>query len=52
MGFGPEDACHAGRMVEQTKLEPLIEDAYPRILRAALALTGNRSEAEDLAQET
>jgi RNA polymerase sigma-70 factor, ECF subfamily len=52
VGFGPEDACRAGRMVEEKQLELLIEDAYPRILRAALALTGNRSEAEDLAQET
>lgn len=38
--------------MDETQLELLIEDAYPRILRAALVLTDHRCEAEDLAQET
>jgi RNA polymerase sigma-70 factor (ECF subfamily) len=38
--------------VDTTELERLVERSYPQILRAALVLTGDRWEAEDLAQET
>jgi RNA polymerase sigma-70 factor (ECF subfamily) len=38
--------------VEETDIESRIEESYPRILRAALVLSGNRWDAEDLAQET
>ncbi len=41
-----------GRLVDTTELERLVERSYPQILRAALVLTGDRWEAEDLAQET
>ncbi len=41
-----------GRLVDTTELERLIERSYPQILRAALVLTGDRWESEDLAQET
>lgn len=38
--------------MEETDLESLVEACYPRILRAALVMTGSRWEADDLAQET
>ena len=38
--------------MEEAGLESLVAESYPRILRAALVLTGNRWDAEDLAQET
>jgi RNA polymerase sigma-70 factor (ECF subfamily) len=38
--------------VQEAELESLVVESYPRILRAALVLTGNRWDAEDLAQET
>jgi RNA polymerase sigma-70 factor (ECF subfamily) len=38
--------------VEKTDLQSLVEACYPRILRAALVMTGNRWDADDLAQET
>jgi RNA polymerase sigma-70 factor (ECF subfamily) len=38
--------------VEEAHLESLVDASYPRILRAALVLTGNRWDADDLAQET
>jgi RNA polymerase sigma-70 factor (ECF subfamily) len=38
--------------VQEAGLESLVAESYPRILRAALVLTGNRWDAEDLAQET
>jgi len=38
--------------VEKAEIESLVEQAYPRILRAALVMTGNPWDAEDLAQET
>ncbi len=38
--------------VEEADLENLVEQFYPRILRAAIVMTGNRWEADDLAQET
>ncbi|MHC4176937.1 MAG: RNA polymerase sigma factor [Planctomycetota bacterium] len=38
-------------MVNEPDLESLAE-RYPRIYRAALAMTGNASDADDLAQET
>ncbi len=38
--------------MEEAGLESLVAESYPRILRAALVLTGNRWDADDLAQET
>ena len=38
--------------METADIELVVEQTYPRILRAALVMTGNRWDAEDLAQET
>jgi len=38
--------------VDKAEIESLVEQSYPRILRAALVMTGNPWDAEDLAQET
>jgi RNA polymerase sigma-70 factor (ECF subfamily) len=42
----------ANRSVEKAEIEALVEQSYPRILRAALVMTGDPWDAEDLAQET
>lgn len=39
-------------LLARSEFEMLIEQHYPRIRRAAVLLTGNSWEAEDLAQET
>ena len=38
--------------VKQADLQSLVETHYPRIFRASLMMTGNRWDADDLAQET
>lgn len=38
--------------VQLTELQTLVDETYPRVFRAALVMTGNRWDAEDLAQET
>lgn len=38
--------------MDKAEIESLVELSYPRILRAALVMTGNPWDAEDLAQET
>ena len=38
----------ANRSVEKAEIEALVEQSYPRILRAALVMTGNRDDADDL----
>ncbi|MHC4405020.1 MAG: RNA polymerase sigma factor [Planctomycetota bacterium] len=54
-GFFPADAGPGSGIetsVQNADLESLVEAFYPRILRAALVMTGSRHDAEDLAQET
>ncbi len=41
-----------GALLDNPDFEALIADYYPRILRAALVMTGSSWAAEDLAQET
>ncbi len=38
--------------MDRANIESLVEEAYPRMFRAALMMTGNRWDADDLAQET
>ena len=50
MGSGP--VAEVTRTVVKVDLEAVIRDYFGRIHRAALVLTGNPWDADDLAQET